>query len=75
MLRRDFIRTGSVFLGGILVAGRFSFAPRANCTLPAAPPGRKAGGIYRLHGDARSGCATPPELASLLEKGITGMPS
>ncbi len=74
MLRRDFIRTGSVFLGGILVAGRFGFTRPARHAMPAAPPGKKTGRIYRLYGDARSGCATPPELASLLEKGITRVP-
>ena len=74
MLRRDFIKTASITLGGLgglIALGHLpSFA-----TGQSSKKNRKIHPrVFHLHGDARSGCATPPELADLLEKGISYAP-
>ncbi len=71
MLRRRFIKISSVTLGGLITLGHLpSLAFETN-------PGRtlkKRARVYHLHGDARSGCASPPELTGLLENGISNIP-
>jgi hypothetical protein len=71
MLRRDFLRASSMAMGGLLILRE----------IPSPGNRRIRGGgmkrpkpIYRFHGHARSGCASPPELAPLVENGITALP-
>ena len=58
MLRREFIKVSSITLGGFIAVSH----------LPSLAIGKNSGKasktrnrFYHLHGDARSGCATPPE--------------
>lgn len=71
MLRRDFLKASSLVMGGMLILGEIpSLEDRGN-------PGRdirRFKPTYRFHGHARSGCASPPELAPLVESGIIAMP-
>jgi hypothetical protein len=73
MLRRDFIRAAALALGGLVVATRIGFAEDNSGSKETS---RKNEGrrTYHFHGHPRSGCASPPELAPLLEKGISNMP-
>ncbi len=71
MLRREFIKVSSITLGGIIAISHLpSLAIDKNSG--KAPKARNR--FYHLHGDAGSGCATPPELTGLLENGISNIP-
>lgn len=70
MLRRDFIRSGSILIGGVLVLHE----------LPLAEPvdQNRSPSYYSdpckpwHHGHRRCGCATPPHKQALMEWGIYG---
>lgn len=70
MLRREFIKSTSLTLGGFLLAGHVAIGK----------PGRENNNrkiarakIYRLHGHARSGCATPPHYLETIEHGLSNI--
>ncbi|UCD94411.1 MAG: hypothetical protein JSU69_11725 [Candidatus Zixiibacteriota bacterium] len=71
MLRRDFLKASSLVMGGMLILREMpNLEDRRN-------PGegiRRFKPTYRFHGHLRSGCASPPELAPLVESGIMAMP-
>jgi hypothetical protein len=71
MLRRDFIKSASIILGGTLFLDEFVFAIDDE---KARTVSNNQSRNYHLHGHARSGCATRPEIAPFLEKGISLMP-
>ena len=71
MLRRDFIKSASLAIGGTLILNNLSFAENLLGPKTDSTPKPKA---YHFHGHARSGCATRPELAPFLEKGFCMMP-
>ncbi len=68
MLRREFIKSTSLTLGGILIAGHVALGrpekENFNRTIARAK-------IYRLRGHARSGCATPPHYLETIEYGLS----
>lgn len=70
MLRRDFIKSSAFIAGGILFLPQIPHAsePEENSPLHSR---KKA---LNFHGHPRSGCASRPELAPMLEKGFAGMP-
>ncbi|MEW5925659.1 MAG: hypothetical protein AB1746_16880 [Candidatus Zixiibacteriota bacterium] len=72
MLRREFIKASFITFGGVVLA------QNALMSMPLTDTNRnkrKAGRpVYHLHGHARSGCATPPELQYILENGIASLP-
>jgi hypothetical protein len=74
MLRRDFIKTASITLGGLGGLIALGHLPSFAAGTDDRKSRRKKRRAFHLHGDARSGCATPPELADLLEKGISYAP-
>jgi len=76
MLRRKFIKSSSLTLGGIIALSSlptFCFKSEAAPMTTSEKTG-KTQRMYHLHGDARSGCASPPELAAFYENGIMSVP-
>jgi len=71
MLRRDFIKSAGLTIGGVLVLNNLSFAENLLGPKTESSPKPR---VYHFHGHARSGCATRPELAPFLEKGFCMMP-
>jgi len=71
MLRREFIKISSITLGGLVVLGHVPSLAVGASNQKSPKPHRR---VYHLHGDARSGCATPPALAGLMENGISNIP-
>lgn len=72
MLRRDFIKTAVLTGTGLILASELVLAssesPQDN------KPMKLSKRTYQLHGHARSGCATPPELFGIIENGINCLP-
>lgn len=68
MLRRDFLKTGVIIGGGVLLLHSI---PLAQGEMTEPEHKRVGARRYHLHGHARSGCATPPELMPFLEGGCT----
>ncbi len=75
MLRRQFIKGGSLTFVGIILLADFSPALGIPENKPDTKTKQSSNKIHRLylHGDARSGCATPPGLSALLENGIASI--
>jgi len=71
MLRRDFIKSAGLAIGGTLILNNLSFAENLLGPKTESSPKPR---VYHFHGHARSGCATRPELAPFLEKGFCMMP-
>jgi hypothetical protein len=71
MLRRRFLKVSSITLGGLIT---LSHLPSLAFETNSGKTPEKHNRVYHLHGDARSGCASPPELAGLLENGISNIP-
>jgi hypothetical protein len=71
MLRRRFIKISSVTLGGLITLAHL---PSLAVDTNSGKTLKKRTRFYHLHGDARSGCASPPELAGFLENGISNIP-
>jgi hypothetical protein len=71
MLRRNFLKAAAMTLVGFLFARRI---PLAESIAADEAPKKRSGRIYHFHGHARSGCASRPELAPFLEKGISNIP-
>ncbi len=71
MLRREFIKTTSITLGGLIV---FSNLPSFGANNYIEGRRKIRSRVYHLHGDAKSGCASPPELTDLLANGISYVP-
>lgn len=71
MLRRDFIKSAGLAIGGALIINNLSFADKFLEPETVSNPKPR---MYHFHGHARSGCATRPELAPFLEKGFCMMP-
>lgn len=67
MLRRDFIKTGSLTLGGLLIIQNIPWGGLGP-ELPTTQRAKKRS--FHLYGHARSGCASPPELAPFREYGF-----
>jgi hypothetical protein len=69
MLRRNFLKTGAIFISGAVLLNRL---PQASLT-DDNPIKRviNTGRHYAFSGHARSGCATPPEFQAHLEHGIS----
>jgi len=72
MLRRDFIKTSCLCFGGVLMMHNALFAAPSRDEKHDRAKGRRP--VYHLHGHARSGCASPPELQPLIENGIMALP-
>ena len=72
MLRRDFIKTSAITFGGIIIAHEALLSAPLVVTEQKIKKSGKT--IYHLHGHARSGCASPPELQPMLENGIMALP-
>lgn len=72
MLRRDFIISSSLTFGGLLFAGRLLFADSSGNRRKTLIRIKQSSRVLRGH--PRSGCASPPELAPMLEHGITEFP-
>jgi len=76
MLRRDFLISGSMTLAALLILREFSPASdhhiETESGIDTKRIVRKRPGC--LQGHARSGCASPPELTSLMENGIYATP-
>jgi len=71
MLRRDFIKSAGLAIGGAMILDNLAFAEEF--VAQEADSGRGPR-MYHFHGHPRSGCATRPELAPFLEKGFCVMP-
>jgi hypothetical protein len=71
MLRRNFLKAAVMTLAGFLFARRI---PLAESIAVEDTPKKRAARAYHFHGHARSGCASRPELAPFLEKGISNIP-
>ncbi len=67
MLRRDFIKSGSILVGGVVLLRQIPLAEPAEYK-SAQTPSRKP--VLRHHGDRRCGCATPPDRQALMEWGL-----
>lgn len=74
MLRRNFIKSAFMTIGGILVLGRIPMA----CTFEKINSGNLNRTLSKsrltLHGHRRSGCASRPELAAAFEDGYNVLP-
>ena len=71
MLRRDFLKASSLVMGGMLILREIpSLEDRPEYTGNV----KRFKPTYRFHGHARSGCASRPELAPLVESGIIATP-
>jgi len=71
MLRREFIKNSSLVVGGIILGTGIIMA---DTTDKHRKERRRIKRHYHLHGHARSGCATPPEMQSAMEQGIYATP-
>lgn len=71
MLRRNFLKTGSLTLGGMMLAGNLVFARNR---ITKHPSHRTKKPHYRLHGDPQSGCASTPEYIEAIEFGMSELP-
>jgi len=69
MLRRAFLKTGTIFLGGTILLYKLPLAESYKNKLPLK--GKNSCRHYAFSGHARSGCATPPEFQAHLEHGIS----
>ncbi|RKX27934.1 MAG: hypothetical protein DRP46_09365 [Candidatus Zixiibacteriota bacterium] len=72
MLRRDFIKASAITFGGIVIAREVLLSSPLVMTEQRNKKSGKT--VYHLHGHARSGCASPPELQPMLENGIMSLP-
>lgn len=70
MLRREFIKSTSLTLGGLFLAGQVAFGGPEQQNYRRKIARAK---IYRLHGHARSGCATPPQYLDTIEYGLSNI--
>jgi len=68
MLRRQFVKTTSIAVGGIIVAGNFVFAAEKKLNLKPRKTFRQN---LRLKGIGKNGCATPPDFQDMIESGIS----
>ncbi|HHI02738.1 MAG: hypothetical protein DRP51_03560 [Candidatus Zixiibacteriota bacterium] len=75
MLRRNFIKSAFVAIGGVLVIGRVPMADTFEKVNSGYLVGRLSKPRLTLHGHRRSGCATRPELAAVFEDGCGVLPS
>jgi hypothetical protein len=71
MLRREFLTLTAVITGGFLISGGI-LPPYGISEEQPTKPSRQRN--YHLHGHARSGCASPPILAAMLENGSIALP-
>jgi len=71
MLRRDFLKSSSLVFSGLLVISQI---PQSFVCEDAHAAESSYTPVYRFNGHARSGCATPPELMPMLERGMVIIP-
>jgi hypothetical protein len=69
MLRRDFIKAGSIFIGGMVLLREI---PLADSDIQRGHPSSNRPPHIWHHGQRRCGCATPPEKQALMEWGLYG---
>ena len=71
MLRREFLKSASMVLSGLLIVNQIPLLPAKaqetkNTVIKRNP--------YRFNGNAKAGCAYPPEIASMMEYGSMATP-
>jgi hypothetical protein len=71
MLRRDFIKTGLISIGGIIAFGGILSADTVTDNESENFGGKRR---MNLHGHRRSGCASRPKMSSAFEHGFSTSP-
>ncbi len=70
MLRRQFIKSTSIVVGGIVITGNIVFAEEKRLNLKPRKVTRRN---LRLKGIGKNGCATPPDFQNMIETGINNI--